>query len=233
MRPIASARRSAAVVFLCCAVLAGAVAAPAASTAPASATADPVFSRPVSAETRAAMADSFGRLSEKAVVSGTFVQTKRIQRLGRDLVSKGEFLFSSKDGVYWKLTSPYPSTIVMTATKLVQVSESGETSVIDSKDNAVFKRIAGTMQAVFSGSLEALEADFKVHFQGNPSSWRLGLVPKEKSVRDIVASIVVEGDESIRRLTLAEGSGDFIVYAFATTRRADELEESERGLFVY
>jgi outer membrane lipoprotein-sorting protein len=207
MRILAAARRPAVVACLCCAALASAAAAPAAAPpAPASPTADPVFSHPVSADSRPAMAESFGRLSEKAVVSGSFVQAKRIRRLGRDLVSKGEFLFSAKDGVYWKLTSPYPSTIVMTSTRLVQVSESGEASVIDSKDNAVFKRIAGTMQAVFSGSLGALEADFKVYFQG---------------------------DESIRKLTLAEGSGDFIVYSFATTRRTDDLEETERGLFVF
>jgi hypothetical protein len=224
MRSITDARRLAASIVLGAAILGPVAAAP---------DADPVFSCPVSAGTRRVMAESFGRLSEKAVVSGTFVQAKRIRRLGRDLVSKGEFLFSARDGVYWKLVSPYPSTIVMTATRLVQVSESGEASVIESKDNVVFRRIAGTMQAVFSGRLDSLEAEFKVYFQGEASSWRLGLVPKEKSVRDIVASLVVEGGETIRTLSLAEGSGDVVSYTFATTRTTDELEEGERGLFAY
>lgn len=208
-------------------VLVGAFAAPDPSVA------DPVFSHPVGSETRPAMEASFGRLSEKAIVAGTFVQTTRVQRLGRNLVSKGEFLFSAKDGVYWKLTSPYPSTIVMTATKLVQVSESGEKSVIEAKDSLVFQRVAGTMQAVFSGRLEALEREFKAYFQGDASSWRLGLVPTDKSVRSIVSSLVVEGGDSIRSLRLNEGSGDVVSYSFSTTRKADELAEGERGLFVF
>ena len=194
---------------------------------------DEVFSHPVDAKSRPAMAASFGRLSEKAVVSGTFVQSKRIKRLGRDLVSKGNFVFSIKDGIYWNITSPYPSTIVMTSTRIVQRSPGGEVSVIDSKDNAVFKRIALTMQAVFSGDLGALEGEFAVYYQGDSSAWRLGLLPKEKAVREVVASLVVEGGDSINALKLAEGSGDTVTYTFATMRRADELEGDERGLFVF
>jgi outer membrane lipoprotein-sorting protein len=194
---------------------------------------DEVFAHPVDAKTRVAMTASFGRLSEKAVVSGAFVQSKRIKRLGRDLVSKGDFVFSAKDGVYWNISSPYPSTILMTATRLVQRSPDGESSVIDAKDNTVFKGIAGTMQAVFSGDLGALEGEFSVFFQGDSSSWRLGLIPKEKTVREIVASIVVEGDDSIRTLKLAEGSGDIVAYSFIIKKKADELGSDERGLFVF
>jgi hypothetical protein len=194
---------------------------------------DEVFSRPVDARTRVAMNDSFGRLAEKAVVSGTFVQTKRIKRLGRDLSSKGDFIFSAKDGVYWKVLAPFPSTVIMTPTRLVQRSPEGATSVLDSKDSAVFKRIADTMQAVFSGSTAALEAEFAVYFQGDASSWRLGLIPKEKAVRDIAASILVEGGDSIRSMRLVEATGDAVTYSFTTTRRADGLEASERGLFVF
>jgi hypothetical protein len=204
-----------------------------ASAAPDTSRSDPVFSHPLGADARPAMNASFGRLSEKAVVAGSFVQTTRVQRLGRNLVSKGEFLFSAKDGVYWKLTSPYPSSIVMTATKLVQVSESGEKSVIEAKDNLVFQRVAGTMQAVFSGRPEALEREFEAYFQGDASSWRLGLVPKDKSVRGIVASLVVEGGDSIRALRLNEASGDVVTYSFETARKADDLAEGERGLFVF
>lgn len=219
---------------LCALVAACAFAAPGAgSAAPGSATADPVFKHPLDAASRRALDDSFGRLSEKPVVSGGFTQKKRIQRLGRDLVSKGEFIFSAKDGVYWKIVSPYPSTLVLTAKKLVQRSDSGEESVIDANDNVVFKRIASTMQAVFSGDLAALEGEFSVYFQGDPSSWRLGLVPKERTVRDIVASLVVEGGSSIESLRLAEGSGDVVTYTFATVRAAGELTEGERGLFVF
>lgn len=210
-----------------------ALAAARASAAPDSAMSDPVFAHPLASATRPAMSASFGRLAEKPVVAGTFVQTTRVRRLGRDLVSKGEFLFSAKDGVYWKLTSPYPSTIVMTATKLAQVSETGERSVVDAKDNLVFQRVAATMQAVFSGRLEALEGEFKAYFQGDASSWRLGLVPRDENVRGIVASLVVEGGASIRTLRLNEASGDAVTYSFATTRMADELGEGERGLFVF
>jgi hypothetical protein len=207
-------------------------AAPAASAA-ASPTSDPVFAHPLKESTRPAMAASFGALAGKAVVAGSFTQSKRIKRLGRDLVSKGEFLFSTELGVYWNILSPYPSTIVMTAQRLVQKSPEGETSVIDAKDNLVFKRIAGTMQAVFSGDLAALESEFAVYFQGDRGSWRLGLVPKEKTVREVVASLVVEGGDSIKAMRLAEGSGDVVSYAFVTTKASESLEEKERGFFVF
>jgi outer membrane lipoprotein carrier protein len=194
---------------------------------------DPVFAHPLNDSSRASLSASFGRLSDKPVVSGSFTQTKRIKRLGRNLVSKGDFLFSVEDGVYWNIRSPYPSTLILTAKRLVQRSATGEESVMDSSDNLVFKRIAGTMQSVFSGDLSALEDEFSVYFQGDLSAWHVGLVPKEKTVRDVIASIVVEGSESITNLKLAEGSGDVVSYAFTTAKTADGLTEAERGLFVF
>ena len=224
-------RRAAPLALLvCCLGLPMSTASQAAPSAPAS---DPVFSRPLDSSSRAALGDSFGKLSERPVVAGAFTLTKRVKRLGRDLVSKGDFLLSAKDGIYWDIKSPYPSTLVLTSKRIVQRSPDGEESVIDAADNAVFKRIAETMQSVFSGNLGALEGEFSVYFQGDASSWRLGLVPKEKTVRDLVASIVVEGSSTVSRLSLAEGNGDVVDYRFQTARTADGLTESERGLFVF
>jgi hypothetical protein len=202
------------------------------STSAPRAGAEDLFSTPVAADSKKAMEASIGALSEKPVVAGTFIQSKRIRRLGRDLVSKGQFVFSAKDGIWWNVLSPYPTTILMTEDRLVERSPDGKSSVLDASKNPAFKRFATILRAVFSGDLTILGREFDLYYDAAGSSWRLGLVPHDPSMREIVASMEIDGDATVRSMKLREAGGDVITYEFTTTRSGDAPDADERKLFL-
>jgi hypothetical protein len=173
------------------------------------------------------------RIAANPVVTGSFTQTKRIVRLKKDFVSTGAFIFSGQLGVYWEVKKPFPSTTIMTADKLVQKTADGRASVMDAAGNATFKRFADTIQAVFAGRIAAMEKDFLLYFLPQGTGWRLGLVPKEASVRKVIASMEIEGERYIKNFRLTEGTGDLVTYQFADSRFVQELGDHEKQLFLY
>jgi len=192
-----------------------------------------VFDHPVTKDTRPAMLQAAKRIAANPVVVGSFTQTKRILRLKKDFVSTGDFIFSGQEGVYWNVKKPFPSTVIMGADKLVQKTADGRASVMDAQGNAVFKRFADIIQAVFAGRLEAIEADFDLFYQAEGSGWRLGMVPREAAVRKVIAAMEIQGERSIASFRLTEATGDTVVYQFADQRYPAALDEAGKALFRY
>jgi outer membrane lipoprotein-sorting protein len=192
-----------------------------------------VFDHPVTDANRAAMQAVCARIAANPNVVGSFTQTKRITRLKKDFVSTGSYIFSGQLGVYWEVKKPFPSVTVMTADKLVQKTASGRSSVLDATGNATFKRFADTIQGVFAGRVAAMEKDFTLYYLPVGTGWRLGLVPKEATVKKVIAAMEIEGERFIARFRLSEGSGDTVSYQFADSRFVQELSADEKQLFLY
>lgn len=184
------------------------------------------------AETGAAEA-ALKSLGARPAVRGSFVQTKHIPRLGRDLVSKGEFIVSPAKGVYWKVLSPFPSEIIMHADRMVQRSPGGKESVMEAAGNPVFKMFADTFRALFAGRLDAIRDNFAVTTEAlEKGGWRINLTPRDKSVQAVVSAILVEGAKTIERLTIKETSGDSVRYDFTILDASEGLDAREEALFA-
>ena len=192
-----------------------------------------VFDHPVNDQSRDAMTSACSRIAANPVVSGHFIQTKRVTRLKKDFVSTGTFIFSGQLGVYWQVIKPFASTTIMTADKLVQKTADGRTSVMDGGSNTVFKRFADTIQAVFAGRLTTMETDFSLYFLPQDNGWRLGLIPKEASVRKVIASMEIRGERFIESFQLLEASGDQISYQFKDCQLVPEHSADEKRQFLF
>ena len=192
-----------------------------------------VFDHPVTPASREALLAAAQRIASNPVVSGDFIQTKRITRLKKDFVSTGDFIFSGQDGVYWHVQKPFPSTIIMLSDKLVQKTANGKTSVMDAAGNAVFQRFADIIQAVFAGRIAGIENDFNLFYLPDGEGWRLGLVPREAAVRKVIAAMEIQGQRSIDSFRLTEANGDLVVYQFSGKQFPAQLDETQKQLFKY
>ncbi len=196
------------------------------------AAAQSVFSSPLGPATRPALVELCGRIARQAVVQGSFTQVKHVSRLSKDFVSQGRFLFAGQRGILWEVLAPFPSTTIMSRERLVQRTPGGRQSVLEAGANPVFRRFADTLQAVFSGNLGAMEAEFDLFFlpgQGGP--WRLGLVPRDQAMRALISSLQITGEEYLREVLLSEAGGDTVRYSFAEARSAEALTADEEELF--
>jgi hypothetical protein len=191
-----------------------------------------VFSSPLTAVSRPALVELCARIARQAVVQGRFTQVKHVRRLSKDFVSRGRFLFAGQRGIVWEVQAPFPSTTVMSRQRLVQRTPDGGQSVLEGGANPVFRRFADTLQAVFSGNLAAMEAEFEVFFlPERGGSWRLGLVPREQALRALIASLQISGGEYLGEVLLSEAGGDTVRYTFTEARSAEALGADEEELF--
>ncbi|MDR2073676.1 MAG: outer membrane lipoprotein carrier protein LolA [Spirochaetaceae bacterium] len=191
---------------------------------------DDVFNHPLNGETRPHFTAICAAMAEHRLMRGNFVQTKTLKRLGRSLVSQGNFVVDAGLGIIWDTRSPYPSVMAVGRDFVVQ-SSGGRTTRLDTADNAAFVRISETMGAVFTGDIQKLTGNFEVFFTGQQKNWALGLVPKDSVIRSFARAIVITGDSAVRTVTLYEQNGDTVVYELSDHSYPSALSSNERAYF--
>jgi hypothetical protein len=189
-----------------------------------------IFSRPLTGRNRSRFEAVCVLLSEHPLVRGDFTQTKLLRRQGRSLVSKGRFVIDAERGMLWETTHPYASAMAVGRDYLIQ-SSGGKKTKLDTAGNETFLRIAEIISAVFSGGAGILTENFEVYFFEDTPSWHMGLVPKDSTVRNFAASIVMRGDTVLRSVTLNEGNGDSVSYELSGHHYPKVLSPRETELF--
>lgn len=174
----------------------------------------PVWKFPVSADSEE-LIRAMSALSREKKISGTFRQTRTVVKINRSFQSTGTFEIST-DGVVWNVEKPFVSKMRLTDSSLVQVDAAGNQTVMSSKDNAIFDEIARTMRAVFLGDLSVLQNRFDIYFvqDQKKKSWHVGLVPREKIIRNAMQSIELKGSKNLEEVLLVDGEGNKLKYEF-------------------
>lgn len=175
-------------------------------------------------------------LSKHPNMTGDFSQVKTITAVNRNMKSFGTFIFSL-DGIMWKTEKPFPSTMVVGMTSVVQTLANGKQTVIDASSNQIFTSISTTLSAMFSGNSEILKNNFNVTFSELGSTWKALLTPKDESVAKILTSLEISGNCSssfadLNSIVMSEASGDKISYSFTNQKYPKELSADEKAYFT-
>lgn len=175
-------------------------------------------------------------LSKHPNMTGEFSQVKTITAVNRNMKSFGTFIFSL-DGIMWKTEKPFPSTMVVGMTSVVQTLANGKQTVIDASSNQIFTSISTTLSAMFSGNSETLKNNFNVKFSEIGSTWKALLTPKDESVAKILTSLEISGNCSssfaeLNSIVMSEASGDKISYSFTNQKYPKELSADEKAYFT-
>ncbi len=171
-------------------------------------------------------------ISEKKVTKGSFVQTKSIKKMKREVVSKGTFIIAAGEGIFWNTEKPFPSKTAVTSSAVIQTSASGKKSVMKAGGNQTFEEFSGILSSVFEGNHENIEKNFTVDFQQKEQGeWTATLTPKTDILKKFATDIVMTGNKSLKTLTINEKSGDFLKYEFSNQTYSDSLSENEKSLF--
>ena len=203
-----------------------ALAAPVASGAAVSG--DAVFSRPLSAGDRPAIMLAMKALTEYPLTVGNFRQTRTVKKLNREFVSTGSFAIDREAGILWDTQKPFASVMLVGESSIVQWDSSRNVKKpMSARDNPAFADFSRTIQSVFSGKFDELERNFKIFFEKKGETFCIGLVPKEKAVARVVASIVLSGKAELENVTIVDGEGNPVVYEFAQHRHYADLESVE------
>lgn len=167
----------------------------------------------------------FSKLSERAETKGNFIQTKTISARNMTLKSSGKYSFSTSE-ITWATEKPFASTLTITEREMIQIAPNGQKSTMDFSSNPAFSSIAKTIKSLFNNDLAELEKNFTVDFKDTgEGGWEMNLKPKDRTVASAIKSIDIAGvflqaqqpnggEAGIKRMLIAESSGDKIQYDF-------------------
>lgn len=180
--------------------------------------------------------DVCNSLASNPNTTGDFTQTKTIITNNRKLVSSGNFIISNI-GIMWKTLKPFPSTLILTEEKMIQISASGNTSVMNGADNQIFANISETLSSVFSGNVTKLLKNFECDFSTNENGfWQVKLSPKDSSIASVIKTITLSGyyknQATLDSLLMTESSNNTILYEFSNQQYPKELSSDDKKIFT-
>jgi hypothetical protein len=190
-----------------------------------------VFSYPLNAARRPAFDRVCTVLSARRTVRGNFVQIRTLARTDRNLVSRGVFAVDAERGMIWDTREPYPSVMAVGSDFFVQIS-GGRASRVEASGNETFLSISATMSAVFTGNAAKLLEVFEVYFTGESGGWTMGLLPRGGGTKTFARSIVIQGGEHIREVTLYEQNGGSVRYELSGHSYGPALSGTEAEYFA-
>ena len=71
----------------------------------------------------------------------------------------------------WKTLKPFPSSLVVGLTSVIQTTPDGKKTVIDASNNQIFTSISTTLSSIFSGNAKKLYENFSVAFSSDGNKW--------------------------------------------------------------
>jgi len=190
-----------------------------------------VFRHPLAPETGIAFDAVNANLAEKPVIKGIFTQEKYLNRFNRALMSSGNFIIAAKQGMVWETLQPFPSTMVMGNSFLLQSRPDGRKSVLSAQGNEIFTQMAYIISLIFSGQSKGLLENFEVFFSGSNSDWIMGLMPRNSVFSSFITKITMSGDSAIRSIRLFEPNGDIITYTLSNHSFPAKLNDYEEAFF--
>ncbi len=181
----------------------------------------------------------FTSITSSPVTSGSFAQEKLSAKLKRSLKSTGTYIICDQ-GILWQTEKPFPSSMAVTKTMIIQTRPDGTKNVTDGSSNEVFKSIAQTLSSMFSGSRQELESNFTVkNFNVEKENWTLLLEPKDKTIASVLNSIemggavkhVVNNKPSLDLMKITQHQTETITYSFFNQTYRQELTDAEKAFF--
>lgn len=171
--------------------------------------------------------------------TGDFAQTKTILTNGRSLKSSGKFIISTY-GIMWKTEKPFPSSLILTENKMIQIAANGNKSVMNGDDNQIFANISNTLTSLFSGNITELQNNFNCTLSQNKENWSLLLSPKDSTIASVMQTLVLSGtyeknkndSAKLNSLLLTEVSGNTTLYEFSNQKYPKELSSDEKQIFI-
>ena len=150
-----------------------------------------------------------------------FSQQRKIAILSKPLLSEGQFLYRENAGICWAINKPFPATLVLTESSIIQKSDDGSEQIIDASKNPMIAELTGLFTSIFAGDSQKILSAFDVYLlQGQPSlmpkaGWMLGMKPKADLMVGIPSEIRLLGKENLRWAWFSNKAGDQTLIEFA------------------
>ena len=157
------------------------------------------------------LADVQQQLTAADARSARFEQERQISGLTQALRSSGELLLVKGQGLWWQQQKPFPLTLTLTPTRMVQQLPGQPAQTLDSPQLLEFSNL---MLALFDPSEAALDNYFRHKLASEGEEWTLTLEPIRSPLDKVFASLVLKGRHELASLAIHDKQGDVTLIRF-------------------
>ena len=157
------------------------------------------------------LADVQQQLTAADARSAHFEQERQISGLTQALRSSGELLLVKGQGLWWQQQKPFPLTLTLTPTRMVQQLPGQPAQTLDSPQLLEFSNL---MLALFDPSEAALDNYFRHKLASEGEEWTLTLEPIRSPLDKVFASLVLKGRHELASLAIHDKQGDVTLIRF-------------------
>ncbi|MFE8711106.1 outer membrane lipoprotein carrier protein LolA [Aeromonas allosaccharophila] len=157
------------------------------------------------------LADVQQQLTAADARSAHFEQERQISGLTQALRSSGELLLVKGQGLWWQQQKPFPLTLTLTPTRMVQQLPGQPAQTLDSPQLLEFSNL---MLALFDPSEAALDNYFRHQLTSDGEAWTLTLEPIRSPLDKVFASLVLKGRHELASLAIHDKQGDVTLIRF-------------------
>ena len=189
---------------------------------------------PAAAEQRPSLESVLAPFAAMPGLEARFREEKHITLLAAPLVSEGTLHFAPPGRLARHVTSPAPSSVVVSGGTL-SFGDGTRSGSIELGSSPAVRLFVDSFLAILAGDRRALEAVYTVGVEpAEEGRWRLTLRPRRAAMRRILAEVVVTGRAAVlERMVVAEASGDSTVTTFEAVDPARRYGEDEaRRIFA-
>jgi len=159
-----------------------------------------------------------------------FEQEKQVAGLSQPLRASGELLLVRDLGLWWQQQKPFPLTLTLTPTRMVQQVADQPATVIDNPQLLEFSQM---LLALFGSDEATLSRYFRIDFHSSEAGWQLVLVPSQAPLDKVFASLTLSGLGQLDQLLIADRQGDSTRIRFSGWReRSLPLTPEEQARFA-
>ncbi|HDZ8883293.1 outer membrane lipoprotein carrier protein LolA [Aeromonas dhakensis] len=159
-----------------------------------------------------------------------FEQEKQVAGLSQPLKASGELLLVRDLGLWWQQQKPFPLTLTLTPTRMVQQMAGQPATVIDNPQLLEFSQM---LLALFGSDEATLSRYFSIDFHSTEDGWQLVLVPTLAPLDKVFASLTLSGQGQLDQLLIADKQGDSTRIRFSGWReRPLPLTPEEQARFA-
>ncbi|HDX8370634.1 TPA: outer membrane lipoprotein carrier protein LolA [Aeromonas dhakensis] len=144
-----------------------------------------------------------------------FEQEKQVAGLSQPLKASGKLLLVRDLGLWWQQQKPFPLTLVLTPTRMVQQMAGQPATVIDNPQLLEFSQM---LLALFGSDEATLGRYFSIDFHSTEDGWQLVLVPTLAPLDKVFASLTLSGQGQLDQLLIADKQGDSTRIRFSDWR---------------
>ncbi|WP_422646136.1 outer membrane lipoprotein carrier protein LolA [Xenorhabdus japonica] len=175
------------------------------------------------------------RFAHQPTVRAHFTQVRQIQGMPQPLSSSGEMLVSQHKGLWWHQQKPFPLTLVLDDSHMVQAMPGQTPQVITADSNPQLFQFNHLMRALFQADRAVLEENFKIEFSDlGQEKWRLVLTPKTSPLDKLFTAITLSGQANLDTILLTDRQGDRTELSFTQHQLTPEtLSNEEEQYFKF